>query len=146
MVQLDVARRSQRGCQGLGLEALPDRLWIAGVVHNRGVERGQPLEGLVQALDDHPLQGRVAAGALGLEVLERSVAPDDAAREEHRAAGAVALLQHDRLGPELARSRGGDQAGHARSVDRQVGYLSANVGFCSTYSIFTRSGPQTKTA
>ena len=33
----------------------------------------------------------------------------------------------------------------APAID-EIGYLSANVGFCSTYSIFTRSGPQTKTA
>ena len=111
-----------------------------------GTERLEPLERLVQARDDHRLQVGVAARALGPELLDRAVAPDDAAREEHRPARAVALLQHHRFRTELARPRGGDQAGHACSGDREVGYLSANVGFCSTYSIFTPSGPQMKIA
>ena len=147
MVELDMAGGpGQRGCQGLGVEALPDRLWIARVFHNRGVERGEPVQGSVELFDDSPLQDGIAAGALGPEILERAVAPDDPAREQHRAARTVALLEHDRFGAELARPRGRDEAGHPRSGDRQVGYLSANVGFCSTYSIFTPSGPQTKIA
>src|SRR6186997_1396176 len=147
---LDLAERlAERdiSCQGSGqtprVEALADGSRVAGLMlDNRRSERLQPLDRLVQPLDDLALQGRVPARAFLLEGFERSVAPDDAAREEHRAAGPIALLQHDGLGPELPRPCGGGQAGHARTGYHQVGYLSANVGFCSTYSIFTRSGPQ----
>ena len=49
--------------------------------------------------------------------------------------------------PELAQARGGDEARHPRARDRDAPtQVSENVGLCSTYSIRTRSGPQTKTA
>src|SRR6188472_2815870 len=129
------------------VEALADRARVARLaLEDRSAERLEPVEPFVQALEDQALQGGVAAGTLRAEVLELAVAPDDAAREEHRSAGTVALLEHDRLGAELTRTRGRGQSGHARTGNEQLGYLSANVGFCSTYSIFTRSGPQTKIA
>src|SRR5207249_12251498 len=43
----------------------------------------------------------------------------------------------------LACARGGGQSRHPRPRDD---YLRANPGLCSTYSMRTRSGPQTKTA
>ena len=51
-----------------------------------------------------------------------------------------------RLGAELARPRRSGQTGHACAGYYEIRYLRANVGFCSTYSIFTCSGPQTKIA
>src|SRR6187551_1314107 len=120
---LDLAERlAERdiSCQGSGqtprVEALADGSRVAGLMlDDRRSERLQPLDRLVQPLDDQALQGRIPARAFLLERIERSVAPDDAAREEHRAARSIALLQHDRFGSELARPRGGGQAGHACS-------------------------------
>ena len=60
----------------------------------------------------------VAAGTLGAEVLERLVPPDDAAREQHRAARPRAFLQHDGLRPELAGARGRTEPGHPRAGDK----------------------------
>ena len=65
------------------------------------------------------------------------MAPDHAAREQHRAAGAVALLEDDRRSAELARARRGDEAGHAGAGDEQLAQVSENDGLCSTYSSFT---------
>src|SRR5207248_3294568 len=126
------------------VEALADRPRIARLVldHWRA-KRLEPRDALVEPLEDQPLEGRIAARALGAEVAERSVAPDHAAREEHRATGPVALLVDERLRAELARTSGGAQTRHPRPCD---GYVNENVGLCSTYSTRTRSGPQRKTA
>src|SRR5205085_416911 len=113
------------------------------VRHHRRAERLEPDNPFVEPLEDELLEQRIPAGALRAELLERPVAPDHAAREEHRAAGAVALLEDDGSRPELARPRGRRQAGHAGAGDAQV---NENVGLCSTYSTRTRSGPQRKTA
>ena len=61
-----------------------------------------------------------------------AVAPDHAARQQHRAAGPLALLVHDRREPELrARAAATRPAIPAPATAR---YVSANVGLCSTYS------------
>ncbi len=88
--------------------------------HHGGAERLEPGKPLVQPLEYDPLERRVSAGALGAKLLERAVAPDHAAREQHRAAGPVALLEHERLRPELARPRGRAQAGHSRARYEQL--------------------------
>ena len=66
--------------------------------------------------------------------------PDHAAREQHRAAGTVPLLEDDAARAELARAGGRDEAGHAGAGD-EVAQVSENDGLCSTYSSLTRSGP-----
>ena len=57
------------------------------------------------------------AGHSRAKLLERAMPPDDSARQQHRAAGAVALLVDDGLRAELPGSRGGDEAGHAGTGD-----------------------------
>src|SRR5262249_45766203 len=131
------------------LEAQADRQRVAGLLpDDLGAERAQPLEPLVEPLDDDALQLGVAARALLAERLEVAIAPGDARREEHRPAGTVSLLVHDRVEPELARADSRAEAGHAGPCDVQSlgAQVSENVGLCSTYSMRTRSGPQRKTA
>src|SRR5439155_435568 len=145
MAELDASREGvgQAAC----VEALADRARISGLaLDDRRSERLEPLEAFVEPLDDLTLESRVTPRALGAEVFQRPKPPDNPAREEHRAARTVTLLEDDGLGAELTGASRRDQAGHARADYEQVAYFSANVGFCSTYSIFTRSGPQTKTA
>src|SRR5436309_12614610 len=126
-------------------ESLPGRERVRRVLpDDLRPQRDQPGERLVERLEQHALKPFVAPGALAPKVLERPVAPDDAARKEHRAARPVALLQHDRVGAELAGARGGAEAGHPGAGYEH--YVREKLGLCSTYSILTRSGPQTKSA
>jgi hypothetical protein len=83
-------------------------------------ERLEPPEVAVEAVEHEPLELGVAVGRFGAEELEVAVAPDDAAREQHRAAGPVALLEHRHVRPELARVGGGAQPGHAGAGYDQV--------------------------
>ena len=118
-VQLDVAREQRRDrprvvppADGPRIPGLrPDRL---------GAERLEPGERVVEPLPDEPLERCVAARALGSEVVPLAVPPDDAARQEHRAARAGPLLDHARPQAELARTRGGDQPRHPRAGDDQL--------------------------
>ena len=127
------------------VEALPGRERVRRVLpDDLRPQRNQPVERLVERVEEHPLEPFVTAGALAPEVLEGSVAPDDTAREEHRAARPVALLQHDWVGAELAGARGCAEAGHPGAGYEH--YVREKLGLCSTYSILTRSGPQTKSA
>src|SRR4051794_4234021 len=72
--------------------------------------------------------------------------PEDAGREQHRTAGARALLDDADAAAELAQACCADEPGQAGAGDEDVAQVSENVGLCSTYSTRTRSGPQTKTA
>src|SRR5207244_11686532 len=86
-------------------------------LHHRRAEPLEPVETVVEAIDDLPLERRVAARALVPEGRERSVAPDDPAREQHRAARPLALLEDDRLGAELAQPGGRAETGHTGAGD-----------------------------
>ena len=112
--------------------------------------RSSQAEVVVEPLVDEPLQLRVAARALRRKSLEVAVAPDDAAREQHRPAGAVALLVHDDVGAALASPRAAATrpAMPAPATTRSgiTAQTSEKPGLCSTYSSLIRSGPQTKTA
>ncbi len=88
------------------------RGFSVSVPHRLRAERDEPRERVVEPLPHEPLERLVAAGTVGAEVVPLVVAPDDAAREEHRAAGAHALLDDDRVEAELARADGGDEARH----------------------------------
>ncbi len=68
----------------------------------------------------------------------------DITSRPHENFGPVAPLQHDRVGAELAGARGGAEAGHPGAGYEH--YVREKLGLCSTYSILTRSGPQTKSA
>src|SRR5205814_10348429 len=91
---------------------------VLGVAPDRlGPERLEPAERVVEPLPDQPLQPLVAALALGAEALPLQVPPDDAGREEHRAADPGSLLQHPGLVPELAEPHGGDEPRHPGASD-----------------------------
>src|SRR6185437_10232272 len=138
-------RSHQRVRQATWVEAAPDDAWVAGLGrHERGAQRLEPVECVIEPLDDQPLEPRVAVRALAAEFVERAVAPDDPARKQHRAARPIAFLEHHRREAELSGPRRGAEPGHARAGDKQLGEREASL--CSTYSIRTRSGPQTKTA
>ena len=108
----------QRLRQRLRVEAPPDRARIAGRrLHRRAGGSLEPVERVVEPLVDEPLQDRLAARAVLAERLERPVPPDDAARQEHRAARTVALLHHPRRTAELAEARSGDEPRHAGAGD-----------------------------
>ena len=143
-LELDVARK-QRG-QRPRIEPLAGRERVLGVLpHRLGAERYEPVERVVQPLPDEPLQRRVAAGALGAEVVPLEVPPDDAAREQHRAAGARSLLDQPRREPELARARGAHEPGHASACDRAI--RKARTSACARRTRSGRcSGPQRNTA
>ena len=55
--------------------------------------------------------------SLGAEALPLQVPPDDAGREEHRAADPGSLLQQPGLVPELAEAYSGNEARHPRARD-----------------------------
>src|SRR5207244_13639806 len=92
---------------------------------------------------DDALQPFVAGRTLRAKVIPLTKAPNHAARQQHRTARPRSLLVGGRHRAELACARGGGQSRHPRPRDD---YLRANPGLCSTYSMRTRSGPQTKTA
>ena len=83
-------------------------------------QRLDPLEAGVEPLEHRALERLVAAGALLPEARELTMAPDHAARQQHRAAGAVALLQHEHARAALRGLDGRAQPGHARARDDQV--------------------------
>ena len=114
MVDSDIpGRADERLCQAARLEALPRRAGIGRVLpDDLRAKRDQPLERLVEAVEDGALQLLVAAGTFSAEVLEGAVAPDDAAREQHRSARARALLDYGRPRPELTGARCRAEAGH----------------------------------
>ena len=116
---MDGARSLEQARSAARVEAPADRARVAGLVlDDPRSERLEPVEAVVQPLDDQPLQRGVAAGHSArksssvrwrqMTPLERSIEPP----------GAVALLENERLRPELARPRGRDEAGHARTGDR----------------------------
>ena len=116
-------------------------------------ERLEPVESLVQLVDQASLQHGIAAGTLFPELGQRPMSPDHPARQQHRPAVAIALLEDDDLRAELPSSSRRDETGHARAGDPEDGRAqsrrvqrSENDALCSTYSSLTRSGPQTKSA
>ena len=100
----------------------------------------------IEAIEDRALKRLVAAGAFGAEAIELAVPPDHAAREQHRAASAIALLVDLDGRAVRARLRSRHEPRHAGSGHYEVGQTREKVGLCSTYSSLMRSGPQTKTA
>ena len=161
--QLDVAcRPGEHFRQPVSVEPPAHGARIPGLRLDHGSpERLQPVERVVEPFDDLALKPRIPVRALVPEIVQRAVAPDDAAREQHRAARPVTLFQHRRRGTKLAGASGRAEPGHARARDDQLApclatfagqrhrtghYVSENVALCSTYSIRTRSGPQRKTA
>jgi hypothetical protein len=104
------------------VEADTGRERVAGLTRDHpGTQPLEPGEGVVQPLPDDPLKVVVAARALLPEALEIPVAPDHAAREEHRATRPVALLVDDDMCAELAGTHSGGQAGHPRAGDDEAG-------------------------
>src|SRR5919201_898952 len=131
-------------CQPAGIETLAHGARVSGLVlDDRRAERLEPSDRVVKLVPNPPLEELLAVRALRSEVLPLAVPPHDAAREQHRAARTRPLLEQQRLGAELAQPRRGGEAGHPCACNR---YRNENVGLCSTYSMRTRSGPQTKTA
>src|SRR5436190_14299523 len=122
MSGLDGARRAhERVGQAARVEPPSDRPGIACLSpHDGGAQRLEPVERVVEALDDEPLQARVAVRALATELVERAVAPDNPARKQHRAAGPIAFLEHCRRSSELASARSGAQSGHAGAGNDQL--------------------------
>ena len=101
------------------VEPLARRSRILGVrPHRVGAERDEPLERVVEPLPDEPLQRLVAAWALRAEVVPLDVAPDDAARKQHRPARTRALLDHAGPEAELPRPCGADEPGHPGACDQ----------------------------
>ena len=119
LAETDVSRNTHENVrQPARVEAEANRERVAGLaLEHRGAERLQPRERVVKPIEDEPLERGIAAGTLGAKDVERPVAPDHPARKQHRATGPVALLEHERLGPELARPRGRHEPGHPRPCD-----------------------------
>ena len=69
---------------------------------------------------DEPLELDIAPGAFAEEVVQLAVTPDHAAREEHRAPGAVALLVDDDSCSAIGCLGRGDETGQARPGDDEV--------------------------
>src|SRR5215217_4671582 len=129
-----------------GIEPPPGRERVRGFLARRNAAHGdQPVERVVEAVPDQPLEPRVAAGTFATEFVPRAVAPDHAGREQHRTAGPRPLFAYDRDDAELTEARRGHEAGHAGPRDDD-GHVKENVGLCSTYSMRTRSGPHRNTA
>ena len=114
--QLDLA--CERVDDAPRVEALADRPRVAGLVpDDRRAARLEPSDRVIEPLPDHALQPLVAAGALAAKVLPLAMPPDDAGREQHRAADARPLLAHGDIASELTEPRGRDEPGHARPCD-----------------------------
>src|SRR5215208_6486248 len=129
-----------------GIEPRPRGERVRGFfTHGDGARGDEPLERVVEAVPDQPLQRGVAAGALATEVVPLAVAPDHARRQQHRAARPRPLLPHGHGDAELTEARGGHEAGHP-GPRHDDGHVNENVGLCSTYSMRTRSGPHRNTA
>src|SRR5439155_25257622 len=146
LVERDAARSlDQRLGQPGRVEADAGRERVAGLAPGQGrPERLEPVEVRVEPLEDESLKRGVAVGAVRAEGVELAVPPDDPAREQHRAAGAVALLEYAHVRPARACLRGRREPGHAGPGDDQVrppAQTSEKLGLCSTYSSLIRSGP-----
>src|SRR5204862_3339759 len=68
------------------------------------------------------------------------------ARQAHRPADVVPLLEDLDIGSELPRPCCRREAGHPGPRDDQLGHFRAKPGLCSTYSIRIPYGPVTNTA
>ena len=92
-LELDVTGRlDEESRQRTRVVPAAGRERVLGVAPDRlGAERLEPAERLVEPLPDQPLEPLVAAGTFGAEALPLQMAPDDAGREEHRAARPVFL-------------------------------------------------------
>ena len=100
------------------IEPLTDRAGIAGLVRDDGrAERLEPGDSVVEPLPHDPLQALVAAWTLRAEFVPLAESPDDAARQQHRAAGPRSLFVDDRRCAELARTHGRAQPGHTPARD-----------------------------
>jgi hypothetical protein len=89
---------------------------------DRCAERLQPVEIGVQALEEESLQELVALRAFGPKGLEVPMAPNDAAREPHRPAGTVELLEDERLGAQAAGLGGSREPCHSGAGDDEIGH------------------------
>ena len=113
----------ERRRQGVRVEADADRGGVARLpAHHRRAELLQPPQVDVEPLVHEALEHGVAAGALAAEVVELAVPPDDPAREQHRAARAVALLEDEHARATGGRLRRGDEPGHSGPGDDEVGH------------------------
>ena len=141
--ELDLSRERSR--QTVWIEPLADGAGVAGLLpDDRCALRLEPLDRLVEALPDSPLNTLVTGRAFAPKLLPFAMPPDHAGRQEHRAADPRSLLTDGDGAAELTEPGGSDEAGHARTGDAH--YVSENVGLCSTYSMRTRSGPQRNAA
>ena len=112
-------RRAPR--QPARLEAQAGRARVLGLAPDRPRRATRARRATRRAARRSAAEAAVAAGAFGAEPAQTPVAPDDAAREQHRAAGPVALLQHERPCPSSRRraaargrpSRAGDEDEHS---------------------------------
>ena len=111
----------QRFGEEARVETKPDGVGIARIVpDDRGAERLEPREVVVEALVDDALERLVAVRAFGAKAVELAVAPNDTARKQHRAARAITLLEHQ-YGCALLRCVcGGAEPGHAGPGDYEV--------------------------
>src|SRR5207237_5808416 len=107
--------------QSARVEAPADRARVLRLSRDdRGAERLEPVQPVIELLDDQLLEARIAGRAFTPESLEAAVAPDDPARQHHRAARPVAFLEHDGRNAELASARCSAQPGHAGAGDDQL--------------------------
>ena len=123
MSRLNVPRRPHEHIrQAARIEAPADRARVLCLgADERGAQRLQPVECVVELFDDQPLKPGIGGRALAPEVVKRAVSPDDAARQQHRAARPVALLEHGGRDAELPGARGRAQPGHAGAGDIHLG-------------------------
>ena len=127
MAQRDLSGSAHQSFgQPARLEALADRARVSRLVlEHRCAQRLQPLDPLVELLDDHLLEDWIPSRTLGPEALECPMAPDDAAREQHRTTRAVAFLEHERLRTEFPGPRRRRQPGHPGSRDAEASLRDA---------------------
>ena len=110
--------------------------------------RLEPVEVLVEALEQHALERLVAVRALAPELVPKSrVAPEHAGGEAHRAAGAAPFSRWSTRAPSSrACAAAARPAIPAPATTRSAGHASEKLALCSTYSSLIRPGAQTNTA
>src|SRR6266516_5087552 len=112
--------------QAARIEAPADRARVRRLGGDeRGAQRLQPVECVVELFDDQPLEPWITGRALAPEVVQRAVAPDNGARQQHRAPRPAALLEHSGRDAELPGARGHAQPGHAGACNDHLGQREA---------------------
>jgi len=89
-----------------------------------GAEPLEPADVVVEPVVDEPLELGASARALLAEPLEVAIAPDDAAREPHRSAGDVALLEQQDVRAALGRLDRSRETCHPGPCYHEVGHRS----------------------